>query len=72
MTPRCPRTTPLSGGRWTPNEPNAVSVEEGLAQTLGLKLGDTLQFDIGGTPASGRITSLAQGSTGVRCASTSS
>jgi putative ABC transport system permease protein len=53
-----PAHNTLSGGRWTPNEPNAVSVEEGLAQTLGLKLGDALQFDIGGTPASGRITSL--------------
>jgi putative ABC transport system permease protein len=47
-----------AGGRWTPNEPNAVSVEAGLAETLGLKLGDVLHFDIGGTPAEGRITSL--------------
>jgi len=48
----------LAGGKWTPNEPNALSVEEGLAQTLGLKLGDLLRFDIGGIPAEGRITSL--------------
>ena len=48
----------LAAGRWTRNEPNAVSVEEGLAQTLGLKLGDELRFDIGGMPAQGRITSL--------------
>ena len=41
-----------------PNEPDALSVEEGLAQTLGLKLGDTLRFDVGGTPTEGRITSL--------------
>ena len=48
----------LVAGRWTRNEPNAVSVEEGLAQTLGLKLGDELRFDVGGTLAQGRITSL--------------
>jgi putative ABC transport system permease protein len=48
----------LAGGRWTPDEPNAVSVEEGLAETLKLKLGDELRFDVGGTPAQGRITSL--------------
>jgi putative ABC transport system permease protein len=45
-------------GRWQPGEPDAVSVEEGLAQTLGLKLGDTLRFDVGGMPQEGRITSL--------------
>ncbi|HZT56931.1 MAG TPA: FtsX-like permease family protein, partial [Burkholderiaceae bacterium] len=48
----------LAGGRWTRNEADAVSVEAGLAQTLGLKLGDSLRFDVGGTPAQGRITSL--------------
>ncbi len=48
----------VSGGRWQDNEPNALSVEEGLAQTLGLKLGDTLRFDMGGSAAEGRITSL--------------
>ncbi len=48
----------LAAGRWTRNEPNAVSVEEGLAQTLGLKLGDELRFDVGGVTAQGRITSL--------------
>jgi len=48
----------LSGGRWTADEADALSVEEGLAQTLGLKLGDRLRFDIGGQMAEGRITSL--------------
>jgi putative ABC transport system permease protein len=33
-------------------------VEEGLAGTLGLKLGDTLRFDIGGMPSEAKITSL--------------
>jgi putative ABC transport system permease protein len=35
-----------------------LSVEEGLATTLGLKLGDQLAFDIAGQPVQGRITSL--------------
>ena len=48
----------LSAGRWTRDEAGAVSVEEGLAQTLGLKLGDELRFDVGGTMAQGKITSL--------------
>ena len=45
-------------GRWTPGEPDAVSVEEGLAKTLGLKMGDRLRFDIGGQPSEAKITSL--------------
>jgi putative ABC transport system permease protein len=45
-------------GKWTENEQGAISVEEGIANTLGLKLGDTLRFDIGGIPVDARITSL--------------
>ena len=45
-------------GRWQPEEAGAVSVEEGLAKTLGLKLGDTLRFDIGGMLSEAKITSL--------------
>jgi len=48
----------LSGGQWTPDEAGGISVEDGLAQTLHLKLGDTLRFDIGGQPSEGRISSL--------------
>jgi len=48
----------VSAGRWTDNEPKALSVEDGLAQTLGLKLGDRLRFDMGGVVTEGRITSL--------------
>jgi putative ABC transport system permease protein len=46
------------GGRWTPDEKNAISLEQGIAETLGLKLGDTLRFDIGGMQKDARITSL--------------
>lgn len=48
----------LVGGRWTPDEGDGISMEEGIAQTLGLKLGDKLRFDIAGLPAEARITSL--------------
>jgi len=45
-------------GRWTPEEKNALSIEQGLADTLGLKLGDSLRFDIGGQINEARITSM--------------
>ncbi len=48
----------VSKGRWTANEANALSVEQGLAETLHLELGDTLRFDMGGTNVEGKITSL--------------
>jgi putative ABC transport system permease protein len=40
------------------DEAGGLSVEEGLAQQLGLKLGDTLSFDIAGQMREGRISSL--------------
>ena len=45
-------------GRWVEEEAGAISVEDGLANTLGLKLGDALLFDIGGVQTEARITSL--------------
>ena len=45
-------------GRWQAEETDGLSVEEGLAAELGLKLGDTLGFDIAGTTREARITSL--------------
>jgi putative ABC transport system permease protein len=53
-----PENNPVVAGKWTDNEADALSVEEGLAETLGLKLGDRLGFDIGGQLTEGRITSL--------------
>ena len=46
------------GGKWTEDEEGAVSVEEGIAKTLNLKLGDSLRFDIGGMQTESKITSL--------------
>lgn len=53
-----PAANPVVAGRWTAEEADGLSVEEGLARTLGLKLGDRLTFDIAGQPHEGRITSL--------------
>lgn len=53
-----PSHNEVTAGRWQPEEAGAVSVEEGLATTLGLKLGDTLRFEIAGTTSEGKVTSL--------------
>ncbi len=53
-----PAHNEVVAGRWTDGEAGAVSVEEGIARTLNLKLGDTLRFDIGGVTTDARITSL--------------
>ena len=45
-------------GAWTAGEQDAISVEEGIAETLGLKLGDRMLFDMGGVQSEARITSL--------------
>ncbi|MBK7613685.1 MAG: FtsX-like permease family protein [Burkholderiales bacterium] len=56
--PQLPPHNIVVGGQWTPEEADGISVEQGLANTLGLKLGDTLAFDMGGQKHEGRITSL--------------
>ncbi|HWP19285.1 MAG TPA: FtsX-like permease family protein [Burkholderiaceae bacterium] len=53
-----PEHNQLVGGRWRAEEADGLSVEEGLAQTLGLRLGDRLGFAIAGMMVEGRITSL--------------
>lgn len=52
----------IVAGRWfTAAAGEAVaSVESGLAKTLGIHLGDMLEFDIGGQPVQVRVTSLRQ------------
>ena len=49
-----------AGEFWTGRVPTEteLSVEEEFAATLGWKLGDTVTFDIAGSPYTGRITSL--------------
>jgi putative ABC transport system permease protein len=53
-----PTQNQVVAGRWTEQEQGAISVEEGIAKTLNLKLGDTLRFDVGGVPTDSKITSL--------------
>jgi len=55
---RKPDNNTLVGGAWTEEEQGAISVEEGIAKTLNLKLGDSLRFDIGGMQTESKITSL--------------
>jgi len=53
-----PAHNPLVLGRWQAEEAGAVSVEEGLARTLGLQLGDRLTFDMAGQRSEVAITSV--------------
>ena len=53
-----PAHNQTTAGKWVDEEKGAISVEEGIAKTLGLKLGDSLSFDIGGQVSSAKITSL--------------
>ena len=53
-----PDNNPIISGEWQPEEPNAMSVDELLAKTLGLKLGDVLRFDMAGVLYESRITSI--------------
>ncbi|MDM5178608.1 FtsX-like permease family protein [Massilia sp. DJPM01] len=55
-----PASNQIVGGRWYQDAPGVAeaSVEQGIAKTLGLKLGDTMRFDVGGTLVDARVTSL--------------
>ena len=53
-----PEHNTVVGGTWTAEEANALSIEEGIAKTLKLKLGDTLRFDMAGVLHEARITSV--------------
>ena len=53
-----PAHNEVVAGQWTAGEKGAISVEEGLAKTLNLKLGDSLRFDIAGQTSEAKITSL--------------
>ena len=53
-----PAHNSITEGRWFDNAQPEASVEQGLAKTLGLKLGDLLRFDVGGQTVDVKITSL--------------
>lgn len=51
----------LVAGRWWSSRDDGkplISLEEGLAQSLNIKLGDELQFDVAGTPLTLTVSSL--------------
>lgn len=55
-----PETNEIVAGSWYRDAPGVTeaSVEQGLAKTLGLKLGDVMRFDMGGMPVEARVSSL--------------
>ncbi|SFC83938.1 ABC transporter permease [Massilia yuzhufengensis] len=55
-----PETNEVVAGSWYRDAPGVAeaSVEQKLAGTLGLKLGDTMRFDMGGMPVEAKVTSL--------------
>ncbi len=53
-----PKQNKIVAGQWVPGEQGGASVEDGLAKSLGVKIGDTLQFDVAGQQFTTKITSL--------------
>ncbi len=56
-TDRLPEGNEVIAGRWT-GDAGGASVEEGIAKTLHIKLGDTLRFDVAGQTVEAPVTSL--------------
>jgi putative ABC transport system permease protein len=48
----------VTGSWFKPGASSELSVEEGIANTLGIHLGDTLTYDVAGTRFSAKVTSL--------------
>jgi putative ABC transport system permease protein len=61
-TDRLPQGNRVVGGKfWTADEKGAdagMSLEDGIAETLGIRIGDTIAFDIGGLRVTATVTSL--------------
>jgi len=53
-----PSHNTLVEGRWFGPGENGLSVEEGIAKALGWKMGDELEFSVGGEPFRAPITSI--------------
>ena len=57
-----PKGNRVSSGKFwtaqTATDEAGMSLEDGIAETLGVKLGDTLTFDIAGNKVTARVTSL--------------
>ena len=48
----------VTTGAWTPNETGGVSIEESVAKTLNLAMGDKLRFDVGGMMVESTVSSV--------------
>jgi putative ABC transport system permease protein len=55
-----PAGNDIVAGRWFDDAPGVseASVEQGIAKTLGLKLGDVIRFDMAGLAVDAKVTSL--------------
>lgn len=53
-----PSSNVITQGRWLQDDSLEVSLETGLADTLGIKLNDSLTFDVAGRPVQVRVSSL--------------
>ena len=53
-----PGTLTASGSEDIPVEQKQLSVEEGIAKTLNIRMGDTLTYDVGGNRFSARVANL--------------
>ena len=53
-----PEHNKIVQGQWQAEATEALSIEEGIAKTLKIKLGDRLQFDMAGVLHEARITSV--------------
>ena len=57
-TAEAPSHNQITAGTWFKDGSEELSIEEGIAKTLGIKLGDELTFDIAGQSVNARATSL--------------
>jgi putative ABC transport system permease protein len=48
----------VTSGAWLPDETGGVSIEESVAKTLNLALGDKLRFDVGGMMIDSKVSSV--------------
>lgn len=53
-----PSHNEIVSGSWINEETGGVSIEEGIAKTLNLSVGDSLRFDVGGVLMDSRISSV--------------
>lgn len=56
---KLPEANTVTSGKWWDTKDSALlSVEQGIAETLGIKLGDTLTYEVAGSRFSAKVTSL--------------